>query len=99
MAAMAWSSLPRPVSSFRSLGASVQYFLTSYQTLVPLVLGAAGLAGFMLYEAKVAFEPVVPRKLLTCRTTVFGYVHRAVPAQLAAIAIICEDACSLHDRC
>ncbi|KAK4200408.1 major facilitator superfamily domain-containing protein [Triangularia verruculosa] len=49
----------------------------SYQTLVPLLLGAAGCVGFAVYEAYVAKQPLIPLVLFRGRTTVvcfFGTV-------------------------
>ncbi|KAG8946147.1 hypothetical protein FRC04_012002 [Tulasnella sp. 424] len=46
---------------------------SSYQVLVPLILGLALIAGFFVYEAKVPAEPVVPWELVNNRTSFFGY--------------------------
>ncbi|KAG8914322.1 hypothetical protein FRC00_014482 [Tulasnella sp. 408] len=46
---------------------------SSYQVLLPLVLGLVLIAGFFVYEAKVAVEPVVPWELVNNRTSFFGY--------------------------
>lgn len=48
----------------------VQYPWTAWQTLVPLILGSAGLAGFFLYEKYVAKEP-------TMRLSVLGSYNMA----------------------
>jgi hypothetical protein len=48
----------------------VQYPWSSWQTLVPLILGSAGLVGFVLYEKYVANEP-------TMRLSVFGSYNMA----------------------
>ncbi|KAG8946150.1 hypothetical protein FRC04_012005 [Tulasnella sp. 424] len=46
---------------------------SSYQVLVPLILGLALMAGFFVYEAKVPVEPVVPWELVNNRTSFLGY--------------------------
>lgn len=52
--------------------AGTQYPWSSYQVLVPLVLGLIGLAAFFVYEFKWAKEPVVPWRLVANRTSVSG---------------------------
>ncbi|KAG9016032.1 hypothetical protein FRB90_003793, partial [Tulasnella sp. 427] len=54
--------------------AGVKYPWSSYQVLVPLVLGLVLTAGFFVYEAKFAIEPVVPWELVNNRTAFFGYL-------------------------
>ncbi|KAG8946148.1 hypothetical protein FRC04_012003 [Tulasnella sp. 424] len=46
---------------------------SSYQVLVPLILGLVLIAGFFIYEAKVPVEPVVPWDLVNNRTSFLGY--------------------------
>ena len=50
----------------------------SYQTLVPLVLGAVGCLGFALYEAFLASNPIIPLVLFRNRTTVVSYVGTVI---------------------
>ncbi|KAG8990543.1 hypothetical protein FRB90_001730 [Tulasnella sp. 427] len=47
---------------------------SSYQILVPLVLGLSGLVAFFVYEAKFASEPVVPWSLVSNWTGLMGYL-------------------------
>ncbi|KAG8894281.1 hypothetical protein FRC00_009199 [Tulasnella sp. 408] len=54
--------------------AGVKYPWSSYQVLVPLILGVALTAAFFVYEAKFAIEPVVPWELVNNRTAFSGYV-------------------------
>ncbi|KAG8899736.1 hypothetical protein FRB99_006465 [Tulasnella sp. 403] len=54
--------------------AGVKYPWSSYRVLVPLILGLAGLAAFLFYEAKFATDPVVPWKLVNNRTSFFGFI-------------------------
>lgn len=42
----------------------VQYAWDSWHTLVPLLVGLAGLAGFLVYEKRVASEPIIRLDLL-----------------------------------
>ncbi|TFY53267.1 hypothetical protein EVJ58_g9541, partial [Rhodofomes roseus] len=56
----------------------VQYAWSSYQVLVPLILGLAGLAGFMVYEAFGAKYPLVPLILVSNRTSLSGYLQALV---------------------
>lgn len=51
----------------------VSYSWTSWHTLVPLVLGAAGLLGFCVYEAMVAKKPIIPTRLFCNRSTTIAY--------------------------
>ncbi|KIO20425.1 hypothetical protein M407DRAFT_29949, partial [Tulasnella calospora MUT 4182] len=53
--------------------AGAKYPWSSYQVLVPLVLGMAFVVGFFVYEAKVPVGPVVPWELVNNRTSFFGY--------------------------
>lgn len=41
----------------------VQYPWMSYHVLVPLILGATGIVGFLAYEFLLASHPMVPRHL------------------------------------
>jgi len=52
-----------------------QYSWGSYHILVPLILGLAGLVVFMVYEAFVPADPMVPFTLLSKRTTSSGYLQ------------------------
>lgn len=54
--------------------AGVKYPWSSYQVLVPLILGLGLTAAFFVYEAKFAIEPVVPWELVNNRTALSGYV-------------------------
>ena len=45
----------------------------NWQTLVPLVVGALGLAGFCFYEAKVAKHTILPMRLFRDRSTSICY--------------------------
>ncbi|RMZ84492.1 hypothetical protein DV737_g1080, partial [Chaetothyriales sp. CBS 132003] len=47
----------------------VMYSWSSWRTLVPLMVGACGLAGFVLYEKYVAPEPTIPLSVFANRTT------------------------------
>lgn len=51
----------------------VLYPWDSYQTLVPLVLGAVGCVAFSLYEAYLASNPTIPLVLFHNRTTVISF--------------------------
>lgn len=53
--------------------AGVKYPWSSYKVLVPLILGLATIALFLIYEAKVAIEPVVPWELISNRNGFLGY--------------------------
>ncbi|GJE88951.1 MFS general substrate transporter [Phanerochaete sordida] len=56
----------------------VQHPWGSAQILAPLVLGLVGLGAFVVYEALVAKEPLVPIALLANRTSFSGYVQTFV---------------------
>lgn len=51
----------------------VMYPWQSWQTLVPLTIGALGLAGFCFYEAKVAKHTILPMRLFRDRSTSICY--------------------------
>ncbi|KAJ6542004.1 MFS general substrate transporter [Mycena vulgaris] len=51
---------------------------TSLQVLAPLWCGLLGLAFFLLYEATVAVDPLVPFVLMCNRTSLSGYVQAFV---------------------
>lgn len=50
----------------------VQYPWGSARILVPLILGVAGLVGFLYYEAAYAKEPTIPIHLFRNRTSLTG---------------------------
>lgn len=50
----------------------IQYPWSSYRVLVPLLLGLAGIIGFIVYETRVPKCPTVPLRLLSNRTSVSG---------------------------
>lgn len=52
----------------------VIYAWDSVQTLVPLLIGAAGLIMFTLYETYVATDPMIPMSIFTTKTAVVNYV-------------------------
>ena len=49
------------------------YAWTSWRTLVPLIVGGAGLVGFVFYEIYVASEPIIPMKIFANRTVLISY--------------------------
>lgn len=56
----------------------VMYAWDSWRTLVPLLVGAAGLIGFVFYEAYVPVEPVIPLSLFRTRTALVTYVGTVI---------------------
>jgi MFS family permease len=52
----------------------VSYAWSSWHTLVPLFVGAAGLVGFWFYEAKGAICPMIPTSLFRNRSTAIAYL-------------------------
>ncbi|KAG8896929.1 hypothetical protein FRB99_008573 [Tulasnella sp. 403] len=54
--------------------AGVKHPWSSYQVLVPLILGLLSLVAFFYYEAHFPKEPVVPWELINNRTSFFGYM-------------------------
>ncbi len=69
--------------------AGVKHPWGSYQVLVPLVIGLVMTAGFFVYEAKYAIEPVVPWELVNNRTSFFGYISVFLHG-IVSTAIVCE---------
>jgi MFS family permease len=53
----------------------VMYSWSSWRTLVPLLIGAAGLIGFCLYEKFLAPEPVIRLQIFANRTTNIAYFN------------------------
>lgn len=51
----------------------VMYDWSSWRTLVPLLIGAAGLAGFAVYEIYVAKEPTIRLSIFSLTTAKIGY--------------------------
>jgi len=61
---------------------------SSYQIVVPLVIGLVGIAVFLIYEAFfVIGEPMVPLSLLTNRTTLSGYAGFFVHGLVSILVI------------
>ncbi|KAG9094278.1 hypothetical protein FRC06_010981 [Ceratobasidium sp. 370] len=54
--------------------AGAKYPWSSYRVLVPLIVGLAGLAVAFAYEFTLAVEPIIPRELLSNRTSLSGYL-------------------------
>lgn len=52
--------------------AGIRYSWSSAEVLVPLVLGLLGLCAFLVYEAYVAKNPIIPISLLSNRTSLSG---------------------------
>jgi hypothetical protein len=50
-----------------------QYAWSDWHTVVPLTLGFAGLAGFLIYEALIPKEPVMPIRLFMNRTSATAF--------------------------
>jgi hypothetical protein len=54
----------------------IMYSWSSWRTLVPLILSAAGLVGFVVYEewlAKKGFTPLIPFEVMKSRTAIVTY--------------------------
>lgn len=56
----------------------VMYSWSSWRTLVPLLVGAAGLIGFCLYEKYLAPEPVIRLQIFANRTTNIAYFNTVI---------------------
>ncbi|KAG6906980.1 hypothetical protein DXG01_011120 [Tephrocybe rancida] len=52
----------------------VEYPWVSFRVLVPLILGVAGLAFALIYEARWAVQPTIPLIVLSNRTSISGYI-------------------------
>lgn len=52
----------------------VMYDWDSWRTLVPLLVGVAGLAVFTVYEVWFAREPIIPKEIFATRTAVASYL-------------------------
>ncbi|KAF7356272.1 Efflux pump FUS6 [Mycena venus] len=53
----------------------VQYAWSSARILASLILGGVGLVVFLWYEFTVATDPIVPRRLLSTRTALSGFIQ------------------------
>ncbi|KAK2758750.1 hypothetical protein FQN54_003440 [Arachnomyces sp. PD_36] len=51
----------------------VMYEWDSWRTLVPLLIGVAGLTVFMFYEGYVAQDPIIPPSIFSTRTAIVNY--------------------------
>ncbi|EMD31220.1 hypothetical protein CERSUDRAFT_100570 [Gelatoporia subvermispora B] len=58
---------------------------SSAHVIVPLVIGFAGLLVFVVYETSFCSDPVLPRQIISNRTTISGYI------QIFMIAFIFSD--------
>lgn len=65
----------------------VQFPWSSANVLVPLIIGLVGMAGFLVYEATLAREPLVPIALIANRTSLSGYIQTFL-APIIVIAVI-----------
>ncbi|TVY16477.1 Efflux pump FUS6 [Lachnellula arida] len=53
---------------------NVMFPWSSWRTIVPVILGVAGLAGFVLYEAKVPSDPIIRLAIFKQRTALVSYL-------------------------
>ncbi|KAH8102988.1 Mfs1.2 [Cristinia sonorae] len=60
---------------------------SSYQVLVPLILGLVVLTSFIAYEGIFAKHPIIPWRLLQNRTSVSGYIQTFINP-IAVVAIL-----------
>ncbi|KAM0461534.1 hypothetical protein ACHAPV_004240 [Trichoderma viride] len=60
----------------------VLYSWDSWRTLVPLILGIAGIALFVIYEAFIASNPIIPIELFNNRTAGVSYFSSALSGLL-----------------
>ena len=51
-----------------------QFAWSRYETLVPLILGAAGLSSWLVYEYHIPSTPMLPLAILNDRTAVIGFI-------------------------
>ncbi|KAK7012809.1 efflux pump FUS6 [Favolaschia claudopus] len=63
----------------------VQYPWSSPRILTSLILGCIGLGAFLVYEFTVASNPIVPRGLLSTRTSLSGFIQTS----MLFIVLIC----------
>lgn len=52
----------------------VMYEWNSWRTLVPLLVGIVGLISFMLYEAFIAEDPIIPISIFSTRTALVSFI-------------------------
>ncbi|KAJ3543934.1 hypothetical protein NM688_g5798 [Phlebia brevispora] len=69
--------------------AGIRYPWSSAKILVPLILGLFGLAIFLLYEATLARNPIVPPKLLANRTSLSGYLQTFL-TPVVSLSALCK---------
>ncbi|KAK5080775.1 hypothetical protein LTR05_008480 [Lithohypha guttulata] len=74
-----WSGNALFIASVTSLligisWAGIQYAWNSYQTVVPLVLGAIGLLGTMAFEARVTQKPFLNKNIFNNRSAIASYL-------------------------
>ncbi|KAI0687844.1 Mfs1.2 [Cerioporus squamosus] len=83
----------------------VVYAWSSVHVLVPLILGLCGLAGFLVYEAKWARNPIVPILLLQNRTSISGWLYQNFVNTMISMTLVyyvpvyfqsCKDASPLQ---
>ena len=63
------------------------YAWDSVHTLVPIILGIAGLIVFAIYEKYVATDPIVPMSIFGSPTAVFSYVGTLVHALIVLCSL------------
>ncbi|KAJ6586264.1 MFS general substrate transporter [Mycena vulgaris] len=68
-------------------GGSVPW--SSFKVLVPLILGFGGLGVALIYEAKWAAQPTIPKVLYSNRNSLIGYLVTFIHG-VASIAVTCE---------
>lgn len=56
----------------------VMYDWSSWKTLVPLLLGLAGIVGFALYEYHLSEEPLIRPSIFANRTLIIGYASTVI---------------------
>ena len=68
----------------------VMYSWTDWRTLVPLLLGTAGLVGFLVYSKYVPAQPLIKGSIFSTRTAIVSYLgtllHGAIASPLSSIS-------------
>ncbi|KAF8502520.1 iron permease [Gautieria morchelliformis] len=65
----------------------IQFGWATAQVLVPLIVGLFGIVVWIIYEALVPNEPILPLRLFNNRTTISGYVGTAIHGLVVSAAL------------
>ena len=77
----------------------VMYSWNAWRTLVPLLVSAAGLVGFIVWEERFAADPLIRTRVLKNRSAAVTYFGDFIQGLILWCGLYCEPANMNHTIC